>query len=303
MTVAQARRALRPLKLLRTSDGEGIALIGAMRGRETVMTLYAGEPDPARRIDELATIKLIEVWDPSYTTSAGVHPGMALNAVEGKYGNLTEITISEIESREYASFKNLPAGITLRVGAGGSTAGVYPAGRRTTQRYNSSARIVSVTAAGAPKHTVANSLCGAGERVLFSAFVEGSTKLVSVCSSKVLDDRRGYLQYRFGRPGKIELQFPSGTRNTQKAFTYTRYTRPLVTYLTLTFTTNKFRYSIHQDDDSETSQASNSAYITIAPLPQKTDGPVGTTIRLGGRVTGTLMSLENVVINRPWTND
>jgi hypothetical protein len=300
MTVAQARVAVRPLTLGRTSDGEGVALIGVMRGQATVMTLYAGEEDPSRRINDRARIESIEVWDPSYSTSAGVNPGMPLRDVETRYGRLTEIDISEVESREYAYFANLPHGIALRVDADGSTAGIYPADQRAADRYDTSARVVSIIVTSAANHTVADSLCSPGERVVFSAFAEGSNKLVSICSSRHLDSRRGYLQYRFGRPGKVELQFPPGRQHTQRAFTYTRYTRPLVTYLTLTFTTNNHRYSIHEDSDAEFKPASSAAYITVAPPRKRTDDSTDLTIQLRGKVKGSLISLEDVVLNKPW---
>lgn len=150
------------------------------------------------------------------------------------------------------------------------------------------------------RRTGADTLCSDFERVVFSAFVEGSNKLVSICSSSRLDDRRGYLQYRFGRPGKIELQFPASKQNTQKAFTYTRYTRPLVTYLTVKFSTADHQYSIHEDYDAETKPASSATYITVAPIRSAGDSSE-LTIRLRGRVKGSLMSLEDVVPNEPWS--
>jgi hypothetical protein len=63
-----------------------------------------------------------------------------------------------------------------------------------------------------------DSLCDASERVLFSALVKGSNKLVSICSSRKIDKQEGYLQYRFGRPGQVELEFPSSRQDTQKSF-------------------------------------------------------------------------------------
>lgn len=162
---------------------------------------------------------------------------------------------------------------------------------------------VSIAVTGAVNQTGTNSLCSASERVVFTASVVGSNKLVSICSSSLLDDRRGYLQYRFGRPGRVELQFPSSTQNTQEAFAYTRYTRPLVTYLTLTFSTSEYQYSIHQDDDAEMKPASHLAYITIAPLGKPAADSEELTIRLREPVKGSLMSLEDVVRNVPWTKE
>jgi hypothetical protein len=208
MPAAQARRALRPLTLRSTRDQQAVALIGIMRGLETVMTLY----DPLTRV-------------------------------------------------------------------------------------------VSIPITGAANQAGANSLCATAERVVFSAFVEGSGKLASICSSRRLDARKGYLQYRFGRPGNVELQFPSSRRNTQKAFTYTGYTRPLVTYLTLTFTTSDYRYSIGVDYNAELKPASHDAYITVTTLGAPGADSKDVTIKLRTPVTGSLMTLEDVVPNEPWTKE
>src|SRR5882762_6235267 len=50
-----------------------------------------------------------------------------------------------------------------------------------------------------------NSLCAKDERIIFSCPVKRPAKMVSVCASKDLTSHRGYLQYRFGLPGNIEL--------------------------------------------------------------------------------------------------
>jgi hypothetical protein len=52
-------------------------------------------------------------------------------------------------------------------------------------------------------------LCRADEDVLFSC--TAAKKLISVCASKALAADHGYLQYRFGSPGKVELAIPSDT--------------------------------------------------------------------------------------------
>ena len=57
MTVAAVRRVVAPMKLHRTSDGEGIALIAVMLGTTRVMTLYAGEKNRHAMIDESPMIK------------------------------------------------------------------------------------------------------------------------------------------------------------------------------------------------------------------------------------------------------
>ena len=148
-----------------------------------------------------------------------------------------------------------------------------------------------------------DSLCDTGERVLFSASVKGSNKLVSICSSRQVDKRQGYLQYRFGRPGQVELEFPSSRQDTQKAFAYTRYTRPLVTLLTVKFTTNGYSYSIHQDYNSEIRPAENDAYLMVAPLGKEDDEAAAKTIHLERLVKGSLTSVEDLVPTKTGTKN
>jgi hypothetical protein len=148
MTVAQVRKALPGYKLSRTSDGEGLALIAVERRGKTLMTLYAGESNPNRRINERGVIEHIEAIDASYRTSAGVHPGMSLREVEKRYGKIKEITLSEIESREYASFEKQPAGIHLRVMSESGTAGAYAAGENSSKQYAPNGYVFSISING-----------------------------------------------------------------------------------------------------------------------------------------------------------
>jgi hypothetical protein len=50
-------------------------------------------------------------------------------------------------------------------------------------------------------------LCESGEEVLFSCST--GKKVISICASKDLAREHGYMQYRFGLPGKVELSVPS----------------------------------------------------------------------------------------------
>jgi len=68
--------------------------------------------------------------------------------------------------------------------------------------------------------TQTGSLCESTEKIVFSCTGGKAAKIVSLCSSKELTKDRGYLQYRFGLPGKIELEFPKQREQTQQAFKY-----------------------------------------------------------------------------------
>lgn len=144
----------------------------------------------------------------------------------------------------------------------------------------------------------AGSLCAKGERTVWSCETLRERKLASICSSQALDKSRGYLQYRFGRPGKIELEFPKERTNTQAVFRYARYTRPLVAMLNLKFVNNGFTYTIGDDDNEEEKPPVRDAAITITPSGANSKE---TTLRCRLPITGSLMTLEDVVQNEEFT--
>jgi len=148
MTVTEARNAMRGYTFRRTSDGEGIALIEVRRRNQIHMTLYAGEFDPDQPINNAAKIEFIEVWNRIYKTAAGVHPQMLVRDVERRYGKLSSIMTSEIESREYGRFTNQPGNIDLRLEARNNTAGVYAQDETNTTRYSPTAYVRSIIVIG-----------------------------------------------------------------------------------------------------------------------------------------------------------
>src|SRR3984957_14680926 len=62
--------------------------------------------------------------------------------------------------------------------------------------------LISSTASAAP------TLCVNEEQEIFSCHT-ATKKMIAVCASKDLAPDRGYLQYRFGLPGKIEVAVPA----------------------------------------------------------------------------------------------
>jgi hypothetical protein len=136
------------------------------------------------------------------------------------------------------------------------------------------------------------SLCAKGENVVWSCAMVKESKLASLCSSKDLDETHGYVQYRFGRAGQVEMEFPRERTNTQAAFKYSRYTRPLVTYLKLEFVNNGFTYTISDDSNEEEKPPQRDARITVTPTGAKAKE---TTLHCRLPVTGSLMKLEGAV--------
>jgi hypothetical protein len=121
----------------------------------------------------------------------------------------------------------------------------------------------TVSAAPQPGAPQANSLCAKDERVIFSCPVKRPVKIVSICASKDLTSERGYLQYRFGLPGKIELEYPKDRNGTQQKFKYTHYFRAQVDLTEIGFTIDGYEYSVFNDYNGEEKPAVSSQGVSV----------------------------------------
>ena len=115
----------------------------------------------------------------------------------------------------------------------------------------------------ASKSLQPNSLCAKDERIIFSCPVKRPAKIVSLCASKDLTSERGYLQYRFGVPEKIELEFPQSKTGTQQKFQYTHYFRARVDLTEISFTINGYEYQITDDYNGEEKPAQISQGVSV----------------------------------------
>jgi hypothetical protein len=61
--------------------------------------------------------------------------------------------------------------------------------------------------------------CAPQEKVIFSC-ATANAKVISLCSSSALTSSDGYLQYRFGRGGKLELIYPATKEHPSKHFQF-----------------------------------------------------------------------------------
>ena len=113
----------------------------------------------------------------------------------------------------------------------------------------------------------ANSLCAQDEHIIFSCAVKRPAKLpakiVSLCASRDLDKQRGYLQYRFGLPGKVELEFPKGRQGTQQQFHYTHYFRAQVDLTEISFNIDGYEYQIFDDYNGEEKPSISSQGVNV----------------------------------------
>jgi len=105
--------------------------------------------------------------------------------------------------------------------------------------------------AQSPGALQANSLCAKDERIIFSCPIKRPAKIVSVCASKDLTSDRGYIQYRFGWPAKVELEFPKERNGSQQKFQYSHYFRAQVDLTEISFTVNGYEYQVTDDYNGE----------------------------------------------------
>ena len=96
-----------------------------------------------------------------------------------------------------------------------------------------------------------NSLCARDERIIFSCPIRRPAKIVSLCASKNLTADQGYLQYRFGLPGKVELEFPKDRTGTQQKFQYMHYFRARFDLTEISFNIDGYEYQITDDYNAE----------------------------------------------------
>jgi hypothetical protein len=111
----------------------------------------------------------------------------------------------------------------------------------------------------------------------------------------------GYLQYRFGRPGKVELQFPEEKQNSQAQFLFEHYFRAQVDRTAVKFKNGGYEYSIYDAYEGEEAPAQNYRGVSIEYIGSEGDsvdankGGENRDLECTGRVISRLNKLENVI--------
>jgi hypothetical protein len=109
----------------------------------------------------------------------------------------------------------------------------------------------------------ANTLCAKEERVIFSCPVKRPARIVSLCSSQELTSGKGYVQYRFGLPGRLELEYPKDRSGSQAKFRYTHYFRAQVDLTEISFSVNGYQYQITDDYNGEEKPAQSLQGVSV----------------------------------------
>jgi hypothetical protein len=135
-------------------------------------------------------------------------------------------------------------------------------------------------------------LCQEDEQVVFSCPVKDGSKIVSLCGAKHLTAQDGYLQYRFGRAGRVELEFPAQRQNTQSLFRYAHYFRYQVERLAVSFDTQGYTYTLFDAYEGDTGTKTHQQGVQITPpgTPSKV-----ITFLCRGPALGMLHSLRTIV--------
>lgn len=136
------------------------------------------------------------------------------------------------------------------------------------------------------------SLCRRDEQILFSCKVADGTKFASLCGSRSLDAKRGYVQYRFGTARALELIFPQDLKGTQNAFRYLHYFRAQVDRTEVSFESGGYRYALYDYYEGDVRPVISGAGIRVTPPGRE---PVE--IKCRGKVVNRLGVLSDVVPN------
>lgn len=149
----------------------------------------------------------------------------------------------------------------------------------------------SVEAARPPGVT----LCDAGEQVVFSCGLRSPAKYVSLCASKKLTRDEGYIQYRFGRPGRVELEFPRNRVGSQKQFRYEHVFRAQFDQTEISFEQGGFSYTLFDYYDGEQKPARRGAGVRVRAAG---GNAAEITMRCGSRATAHYGDLTDAITDQ-----
>jgi hypothetical protein len=112
----------------------------------------------------------------------------------------------------------------------------------------------------------AGSLCTKSEKIIFSCAVRPTGKIASLCASTDVTRERGYIQYRFGRSAKVELEYPASREQSQKRFRYSHYFRARVDLTEISFTSGDYNYTVFDSYNGEEKPVILEQGVTVTPV-------------------------------------
>jgi len=151
--------------------------------------------------------------------------------------------------------------------------------------------VASRSFAGDVQSISQTTLCRGEEQIFFSCPVAASAKIVSHCGAKIIDTRRSYVQYRFGRVGALELQYPRERANTQRAFRYAHYFRSKMDRTEIIFDNQDFRYVVFDYYEGDARPGIKEAGVRVTRHRREQE----TVLKYSGNPISRLGNLESIV--------
>ncbi len=150
--------------------------------------------------------------------------------------------------------------------------------------------LVCLTWAGAcaaqPTH------CKPGEKIFFNCSVRGG-KVISVCGSTAVSANSGYLQYRFGKPGRPEFEFPSALEGSQRKFDLESHRPYQGESELLHFSSANYEYSVYQAAGTDPTPFRSAGVFVSRAAPDGASTSIE--IKCGARRVESLAELSGIV--------
>ncbi len=105
-------------------------------------------------------------------------------------------------------------------------------------------------------------LCRAEEKVFFSCPVKNN-KIISLCGPETLTRDKGYLQYRYGRNGRMDIEYPAGEKDTLSKFRYGHYSNQEIERTRVNFSNNEYSYEVFTTTGKKTGIALKKSGVIV----------------------------------------
>jgi hypothetical protein len=137
------------------------------------------------------------------------------------------------------------------------------------------------------------SLCQPHEEVYFSCAIGG--KIMSVCASGNISPDSGYVQYRFGRNEKIELEFTSKPYPPRKSFSISDISEGNLRFTHLKFSSGSYHYVVYQGSPSGIYVKKKEKVISNRVCDPGTDQPISPRAFRGIKTVAPIDGIDNYV--------
>jgi len=140
-----------------------------------------------------------------------------------------------------------------------------------------------------------SSHCTSNETIYFTCNSGKNNKTLSLCGSKNLNTRESYLNYRFGKLNKIEMNFPESKKDSLNQFFYAYYFRAQVDRSEINFENKGTKYSLFKYYENEEIPGFPPEPIDESGVSVKPNGGKQIEIKCHGKVEHRLYELRKFI--------